>query len=1086
MSNDDFNFLSERPLKTSKELSDSEFGHEEIATTLVKIVKKCPAPFTIGLFAKWGSGKSTVAFSLKEKLPKEKIPVVLFDVWKHEGDALRRTFLKEVCKQLKEYGSEFFDENFVLDEKLENSVTRSADSRFSFAWERLRQLAWPLIVGITSLPIGYFVAAHFNYLEQFQSFVTALFGTATAGGLLLLLAKQSLQLLTTETVSYGVDKFEDPQQFENEFANILCALKNRRILIIFDNLDRVMHDKVAEVLSTIKTFLEPQDRDDKRCEVVFLVPCDAKAIKQHLSSVYNPADKIHDGVHAFDPDEFLRKFFNSIIWIPDFIPSELESFASSRLRETKVAVLDNDLVAWIITKAFRNNPRQIIQFTNILLANYLLVKEREGKDKDFSMDFLKENIPQLTKYLILNQLFPDEMDVLRERKVLDLKGVETDVHQTKSASNFIDFVDQTKNIPINDLRIYFTLRRSKQEKNFPGFESFISLLEDGNIEEAKKQFGQLGDFSTPAVKADFSQAIKEELESKTNRISSVNLIHTLLTILTAKKITLTETLYEEINNVLNKRCKAQLHTINPTVLNDGFVLRKAAYKATVIAQWIAVIEDVANGENKYSSNKDFVKTVLGIFASQTDYLNTDQEEKLQTLLTHKYPSDLEIAETITASSSAQSKLNSSKYIERFITAIPNGGDITDVSARLKIVNKFESQLFDDLDSDFLVKKLGELQAGENQNTKLGSFQQKGELLNQYRNLIAKHGAIIENTSVTVLDTFIAYLINGLSVMPDFDSRSVFIPILFEIKKFAVAAKAEEVERNIAKWAANTKSDVLLETAGELSEADRPIFFSGKIQEAIISRGVSDATFRTEISPHLTENQKKELFTRLLNTDYERALECFESIDAKDAKIVFLIADKLWQIFESMNQAQKKRVFKFVNKYKANNEASVRETLATKIIAMLTMMNDIHQQLGLEALQESTLSKELKRRIVKELFDWIKKQEVQPKYQPHTLNAIVSLTEELNQEEQRELIQFIFDELIRKSSDSAQIGTAFDLLASFAPKYEELQQNFDDVKSRIEKETNVDVKQALLNGIRKLKPTKTNKENQDYWKRLSTQ
>ena len=66
MSNDDFNFLSERPLKTSKELSDSEFGHEEIATTLVKIVKKCPAPFTIGLFAKWGSGKSTVAFSLKE------------------------------------------------------------------------------------------------------------------------------------------------------------------------------------------------------------------------------------------------------------------------------------------------------------------------------------------------------------------------------------------------------------------------------------------------------------------------------------------------------------------------------------------------------------------------------------------------------------------------------------------------------------------------------------------------------------------------------------------------------------------------------------------------------------------------------------------------------------------------------------------------------------------------------------------------------------------------------------------------------------------------------------------------------------
>jgi hypothetical protein len=83
--------------------------------------------------------------------------------------------------------------------------------------------------------------------------------------------------------------------------------------------------------------------------------------------LYNPAEK--EGTsHAFDPDEFLRKFFNTIIWIPDFIPSELEAFARARLKETGVPLLDNDYVAWIITKAFRNNPRQIIQFTNILLT----------------------------------------------------------------------------------------------------------------------------------------------------------------------------------------------------------------------------------------------------------------------------------------------------------------------------------------------------------------------------------------------------------------------------------------------------------------------------------------------------------------------------------------------------------------------------------------------------------------------------------------------------------------------------------------------------------------------------------------------
>lgn len=102
MSTTDFEFLKDKPLETTGELSASKFGHEEIATTLSRIIIKCPAPFTIGLFAKWGAGKSTVANSLKEQLPAEKIPVIIFDVWKHEGDALRRTFLKETVRQLKE------------------------------------------------------------------------------------------------------------------------------------------------------------------------------------------------------------------------------------------------------------------------------------------------------------------------------------------------------------------------------------------------------------------------------------------------------------------------------------------------------------------------------------------------------------------------------------------------------------------------------------------------------------------------------------------------------------------------------------------------------------------------------------------------------------------------------------------------------------------------------------------------------------------------------------------------------------------------------------------------------------------------
>ena len=49
-----FDFLPERPLETAKEFSDAKFGHEQIASALEKIIIKCPTPFTIGLFGKWG------------------------------------------------------------------------------------------------------------------------------------------------------------------------------------------------------------------------------------------------------------------------------------------------------------------------------------------------------------------------------------------------------------------------------------------------------------------------------------------------------------------------------------------------------------------------------------------------------------------------------------------------------------------------------------------------------------------------------------------------------------------------------------------------------------------------------------------------------------------------------------------------------------------------------------------------------------------------------------------------------------------------------------------------------------------------
>lgn len=1080
MSTNRFKFLAEKPLQTSTELSHSKFGHEEIADTLVRVVKGCPTPFTVGLFAKWGSGKSTVANSLKDKLPKENIPVVIFDVWKHEGDSLRRTFLKEMVRQLKEAGLTYFDKDFVVNERIEQSVSRSAESKIKFQTEAFKQLG-PYIIAILFLvAVGGYVADYFNKFVLFLQFFVSVTGFTGGGALLLWLVKNSVNLFSKETVSYGADKFSDPHEFEEEFGRVLRALKNPRVLIIFDNLDRVMHDKVAEVLSTVKTFLEPQDIADEKKEVVFLVPCDAKAIKQHLSSLYNPADKAGTN-QAFDPDEFLRKFFNTIIWIPDFIPSELEAFARSCLKETEVSLLDNDYVAWIITKAFRNNPRQIIQFTNILLANYLLVEEREGENKDFPVGFLSENVPQLTKYLILNQLFPDEMDTLREKKVLDLNEVEAKDLSTKTKAQFLSFVEETKNIPINDLRTFFTLRRSEQEKKFPGFETFIAHLEDRSTEDATKYFEQVGDLSNPDIVGDFSQAIKEELGSKANPVSTVNLIHTLLEVLDDKKATLTSTFYEEVNNILGNGCKGELHTIDPNVLNNAFLTKDEKYRKNIVPQWIVVMEDVLVDGKKYKADRGFVKMLVSIFAAQPAYLQPAQVTKVKELLSSHFANDLDVAKIVTQSSEAQTALGNADYVRNFTTAIPNGGAVEDIASRTGVLNAFQDRLLTAAGGDTLVKKFNDLLTGENQNTKPEAYPAKVKLLDQFRLFMRAHRTVFSTALPATRDTFADSMNTGFNAPSDHQIRAIFVPAMYELRTLISDAKKVEIERFISSWLGNVQPDTFTSTFELLVEEDQANFFEVQSHyDQASNRALTDQAFRTIFFPLLNESRKNQFIEKILNSDFDRAFEFFESLSGKDVKQVFINFDKSWTKFDAATPAQKQRLFRFVNKHKANNEVALREVLANKVIVCLTATDTALQQIGFEAFEESLLAKELRRKIVKEAFDWVKKPEITPKYQAPVIRTIVSGYEEFNLEEKNEFTQFIFDEIVRKSQKQAHIAGAFEVLRELSPKYEERQTNFDDIKTRIESEANADLKKVLTEGIDSLKPSKTNKNNEEYW------
>ncbi|MCK4576334.1 hypothetical protein KAU34_07995, partial [candidate division WOR-3 bacterium] len=139
-------FLSDQPLTADKE-QEIRFGHQGIAQSLQKIIFNSPTPFTIGLFGKWGTGKTTILNLLQSKLEKiSKISVVKFDIWKHETDSLRATFLKEIVNQLKK--QKCLKGDFELSEKLDATITRTFEGRFKLNKTVRRILIYTCILAV--------------------------------------------------------------------------------------------------------------------------------------------------------------------------------------------------------------------------------------------------------------------------------------------------------------------------------------------------------------------------------------------------------------------------------------------------------------------------------------------------------------------------------------------------------------------------------------------------------------------------------------------------------------------------------------------------------------------------------------------------------------------------------------------------------------------------------------------------------------------------------------------------------------------------------------------------------------------------
>lgn len=422
---------------------DAFGGHERVAKAIYELIEdEKEGGKAIALSGGFGSGKSTVIDFLKRKFQENKkkdktdTQIFVFDAWEHQGNPLRRAFLEKYINFLRDdevkwASKKEWEEELELVTKNREEIETTSEPKITTlgGWFALSLLLLPL--GLASVRLG-IVDPSVMWLI-YTGFILLLLPTIILIGIYVCWRpfrpkhwaelKEEYKLedfkfwdkslfkhigyflyhhrpdhhkksifnfvikKSTEDVETTSLKSPDPTtiEFQKLFGKItkrVLSDKNRRIIIVVDNIDRLTTESSINAWTTLQTFFKNDDKNlEWNKQFWMIAPFDLQELKNlwggldHLtnSESSGTSDKTSDYVKAF-----LDKTFQVLFRVPQPVLSDWKEYfikqmaiAFPKLKDQKIF---NNVATLYQLKGIKDGnsptPREIKQFINRLGAQY--------------------------------------------------------------------------------------------------------------------------------------------------------------------------------------------------------------------------------------------------------------------------------------------------------------------------------------------------------------------------------------------------------------------------------------------------------------------------------------------------------------------------------------------------------------------------------------------------------------------------------------------------------------------------------------------------------------------------------------------
>ena len=487
----------------SDNIAERDYLGFDVHANLIKGLIDEPGmlPITIGVFGDWGSGKSSIMESLKRAYDDEndKVTVCLqFNGWVLEGyDDAKAALIESILKS--------FEDNKSLPRKAKNKIKKLAKS---VNWMRaigfgVKNVAAPIVAA--SLTGGLSLAPQiFEWIKSLSSDPQQITDAIKD----LDYDRFKKQYLKEGDGVRLEEQYQMVRKFRDDFKEMLDEANIQKLIVLIDDLDRCLPDRIIDNLEAIKLFLNVEN-------TAFVIGADQRIVRDAIRHRYKD---LIDRDEAEENKRVVVDYLEKLIQIPYNLPklseSEVETYITLLfcedefgkngmddvieafkkyrkvdrysvfgIEQVKTIITDNavrkrleDKVTLIsklsplIAGNLDGNPRQIKRFLNTFVLRKKLADV--AKLADFRVDILaklmileyaeQSMFTDLYKWQAQNKGYAIPLKEL-EKKNGDGEHEISDKYKTWRNPQVLTWLDSEPKLADVDLRDYFWISRDRLE-----------------------------------------------------------------------------------------------------------------------------------------------------------------------------------------------------------------------------------------------------------------------------------------------------------------------------------------------------------------------------------------------------------------------------------------------------------------------------------------------------------------------------------------------------------------------------------------------------------------------------------------------